>query len=263
MINSKVRTILLIYVIYLSLVKSSEPVECDDHESYCPYNYVCCQVNSGGYSCCINTRYCCYGGSRCCLNQTDKKFLLNNWNTSIKTVEASKLKSNDDTQQGENESKFQTKEVSQEGIISFINGISKSLGLFESLQNILICKTYTKNFGETMFDFIENIYNLELKNFTSEQMSHSILKASKILESLNELIIQCEGIKKDLVNSQENIKNYFNREDLKNKLIRVLIRNEQNILKGIEKIKTNCYDKNYLMCGLSIGEVVSYIFHES
>jgi len=68
--------ILFLLTIFSIIHKIQFYVLCEDGDSACPDSFICCKKDTGGFSCCSNTRFCCYGGSRCCAEEKSIKFLL-------------------------------------------------------------------------------------------------------------------------------------------------------------------------------------------
>ena len=63
-INKKYICILLLFTSLIDKVKNSY-VLCDDEDTACPSNYICCKRDKG-YICCYQTMTCCNKGESCC-----------------------------------------------------------------------------------------------------------------------------------------------------------------------------------------------------
>jgi hypothetical protein len=213
---SLLKNILKFLIAFLSIVSiySSDYVVCPDEISACPNGSICCLKTTGDYSCCVNTRICCFDGTKCCLENSIKKFFFggsnknNNINKSIIESET--------TIKNININKNTVSSVKFNNHNSYSKNKKENI-LENFIKNFEKFKKCIKKFDLLNIDF--NVFIQEIKDFNFEKKKGNLFNIESVFNSIsiNNLIEDlikiededCREFKNEFIKFKNIIMNYL------------------------------------------------------
>lgn len=296
-ISMKVLLILSIFSL-TTIYSVNSYVLCDDGDSACPDYYICCLKNTGGYSCCSNTRVCCYGGTSCCIKQKSFNFLLESEETDspvisvgafslkntkrdfidfrkqLKNSDINKLNAsiNDKFDNSDaikiseiKKSKAENKQILDlkliKNIYEFANSFFTAAKFYENFDNISNCKVDFEKIAENGQELISLISKFDFKKLEPQKISELLQDFSNLFHYASAAVLKCQNVKSDILDLEKRVKEYLANEDLKFKFMGSLIMNEPLIKQKVEEINEQCSNGDYVKCGTSSGELFSLVFY--
>lgn len=201
----KVKCFSMLLVLNTLLRHANSFVLCDDEETACPSNYICCKRDRG-YYCCYKTMYCCNNGRSCC----EIDFLGREKNNLDKPKIAVSLIQTRNQVENNNSSMVNSDENHNEDL-GLVTKISEDLDKIKELIGKNLRQIVSSEFKriEELVDLIKSSINDTFKSKFFESHTFLIDELEKVANGFLNEFKESEFYKK-LVDLLSNILKYIN-----------------------------------------------------